>query len=185
MLVRARQHQPAAMENGSILPLDVEDFEGHLPVASRSLKCRDIDHEIESRQRKLRPHRVVKRAAVLAAQMRRPAARNGRRRIWRSEQGCMIPINNQRRTRSGAGQTGIAVAGPDGGRPETLRLAGRRRLFDRRHSPAVPFVKRIDEGIAPDEVSETKHPRVAEWWTKIQARPAFARAKFEPFITTF
>jgi glutathione S-transferase len=50
---------------------------------------------------------------------------------------------------------------------------------------AVPFVKRIDEEIAPDEVSETKHPRVAEWWTKIQARPAFARAKFEPFITTF
>ena len=50
---------------------------------------------------------------------------------------------------------------------------------------AVPFVKRIDEEIAPDEVRETKHPRVAEWWTKIQGRPAFARAKFEPFITTF
>ena len=49
---------------------------------------------------------------------------------------------------------------------------------------AVPFVKRIDEEIAPDEVTAQKHPRVAEWWTKIQARPAFARAKFEPFITT-
>jgi glutathione S-transferase len=49
---------------------------------------------------------------------------------------------------------------------------------------AVPFVKRIDEEIAPDEVSSKKHPRVAEWWTKMQARPAFARAKFEPFITT-
>jgi glutathione S-transferase len=42
-----------------------------------------------------------------------------------------------------------------------------------------------DALIAPDEVSETKHPRVAGGWTKIQARPAFARAKFEPFITTF
>src|ERR1700710_2610327 len=48
---------------------------------------------------------------------------------------------------------------------------------------AVPFVKRIDEEIAPDEVSDEKHPRVADWWTKIQARPAFARAKFDPFIT--
>jgi glutathione S-transferase len=49
---------------------------------------------------------------------------------------------------------------------------------------AVPFVKRIDEEIAPDEVSAKKHPRVAEWWAKIQARPAFGRAKFDPFITT-
>ena len=49
---------------------------------------------------------------------------------------------------------------------------------------ATPFVKRIDEEIAPDEISEKKHPRVAQWWTKMQARPAFARAKFDPFITT-
>jgi glutathione S-transferase len=49
---------------------------------------------------------------------------------------------------------------------------------------AVPFVKRIDEEIAPDEVTVQKHPRVTEWWSKIQARPAFARAKFDPFITT-
>jgi glutathione S-transferase len=49
---------------------------------------------------------------------------------------------------------------------------------------AVPFVKRLDEEIAPDEVTANKHPRVTDWWTKIQARPAFARAKFDPFITT-
>jgi glutathione S-transferase len=49
---------------------------------------------------------------------------------------------------------------------------------------AVPFVKRIDEEIAPDEVTAQKHPRVTAWWTKIQARPAFTRAKFDPFITT-
>ena len=49
---------------------------------------------------------------------------------------------------------------------------------------AVPFVKRIDEEIAPDEVTAQKHPRVTDWWTKIQARPAFSRAKFDPFITT-
>jgi glutathione S-transferase len=49
---------------------------------------------------------------------------------------------------------------------------------------AVPFVKRIDEEIAPDEISPKKHPRVSEWWAKIQARPAFARAKFDPFVTT-
>ena len=47
---------------------------------------------------------------------------------------------------------------------------------------AVPFVKRIDEEIAPHEVTAKKHPCVADWWTKIQARPAFARANFGPFL---
>jgi glutathione S-transferase len=47
---------------------------------------------------------------------------------------------------------------------------------------AVPFVKRIDEEIASDEISAKKHPRVSEWWTKIQARPAFARANIGPFL---
>jgi glutathione S-transferase len=47
---------------------------------------------------------------------------------------------------------------------------------------AVPFVKRIDEEIAPDEVTAKKHPRVAGWWNSIQARPAFERAKFGPFL---
>jgi glutathione S-transferase len=47
---------------------------------------------------------------------------------------------------------------------------------------AVPFVKRIDEEIAPREVAANKHPGVAEWWAKIQARPAFARAKIGPFL---
>ena len=49
---------------------------------------------------------------------------------------------------------------------------------------AVPFVKRIDEEIAPDEVSAKKHPRVSEWWTIIEARPAFGRANFGPFLTS-
>lgn len=49
---------------------------------------------------------------------------------------------------------------------------------------AVPFVKRIEEEIAPDQVSENNHPRVAEWWTKIKARPAFARANIGPFTTS-
>ena len=46
------------------------------------------------------------------------------------------------------------------------------------------IVKRIDEEIAPDEVGAQKHPRVSEWWSRLQARPAFALAKFDPFITT-
>jgi glutathione S-transferase len=49
---------------------------------------------------------------------------------------------------------------------------------------AVPFVKRIDEEIAPDEITAKKHPRVTDWWTKIQTRPAFARANFGPFVTS-
>jgi len=50
---------------------------------------------------------------------------------------------------------------------------------------AVPFVKRIDEEIAPDQVSEKRHPRVADWWARIQGRPAFARANIGPFATTY
>jgi glutathione S-transferase len=46
---------------------------------------------------------------------------------------------------------------------------------------AVPFVKRIDEEIAPDEMSRTRHPKVAAWWQAIQARPAFAIARIEAF----
>jgi glutathione S-transferase len=48
---------------------------------------------------------------------------------------------------------------------------------------AVPFVKRIEEEIAPDEVTAQKHPRVTAWWAAIQARPAFARANIGPFVT--
>jgi glutathione S-transferase len=47
---------------------------------------------------------------------------------------------------------------------------------------AVPFVKRIDEEIAPDEVTAKKHPRATDWWNNIQARPAFTRAKIGPFL---
>jgi glutathione S-transferase len=47
---------------------------------------------------------------------------------------------------------------------------------------AAPFVKRIDEEIAPDEMTEKKHPRVAAWWTRLQARPAYAQANFGPFV---
>ena len=53
------------------------------------------------------------------------------------------------------------------------------------HLAAVPFVKRIDEEIAPDQVSEKQHPRAAAWWARIQARPAFARANIGPFATTY
>jgi len=59
-------------------------------------------------------------------------------------------------------------------------------LVDDKYSLAdisvVPFVKRIDEEIAPDEVSDSKHPRVLAWWQRIQSRPAFAEARIGPFI---
>jgi len=46
----------------------------------------------------------------------------------------------------------------------------------------VPFVKRIDEEIAPDEMKADRHPRVAKWWASIQARPAFERARIRGFL---
>ena len=48
----------------------------------------------------------------------------------------------------------------------------------------VPFVKRIEEEIAPDQMTSAIHPRVAQWWAAIQARLAFARANIGPFTDT-
>ena len=46
----------------------------------------------------------------------------------------------------------------------------------------VPFIKRIEEEIAPDALTAEKHPRVTAWWKSIQARPAVARANIGPFV---
>ena len=46
----------------------------------------------------------------------------------------------------------------------------------------VPFVKRIEEEIASDQVTAQFHPRVTEWLRSIHARPAFKRANIGPFI---
>ena len=66
-------------------------------------------------------------------------------------------------------------------------LAGSAWLAGERYSIAdialVPFVKRIDEEIAPDEMKADRRPRVAKWWATIQARPAFGRARIGPFLT--
>jgi len=48
----------------------------------------------------------------------------------------------------------------------------------------VPFVKRIDEEIAPEAMQARAHPRVAAWWAALQARPAFATARIESFAST-
>jgi glutathione S-transferase len=47
----------------------------------------------------------------------------------------------------------------------------------------APFVRRIGEEIAPDELSAEKRPAVARWWANIQERPGYQRAKFEPFLS--
>jgi len=71
-----------------------------------------------------------------------------------------------------------------GGMEATLQagpwLAGARYTLS--DIAVVPFVKRIEEEIAPDEVAAGRHPRVAAWWAAVQARPAFARARIGPFL---
>jgi glutathione S-transferase len=63
---------------------------------------------------------------------------------------------------------------------ETAWLAGERYTIA--DIAVVPFVKRIDEEIAPGEMTAQRRPRVNAWWTAIQARPAYARAKIGPFV---
>lgn len=70
-------------------------------------------------------------------------------------------------------------------RMEEMLGAGGGWLIGGRYSIAdiavVPFVKRIEEEIAPDEVTAAKHPRVHDWWRRLQARPAFKVARIESF----
>ncbi len=40
---------------------------------------------------------------------------------------------------------------------------------------AVPYVRRLEE-IAPAEVGAGKRPALADWWARIQARPAYPKA---------
>jgi glutathione S-transferase len=47
---------------------------------------------------------------------------------------------------------------------------------------AAPFMIRIEEEIAPDQMTREAHPRVADWWAAIKARPAYGRADFRPFL---
>lgn len=45
---------------------------------------------------------------------------------------------------------------------------------------AVPFIARIAE-LQPDALDAATRPLVADWWVRMQQRPAFAQAKFERF----
>ncbi len=58
-------------------------------------------------------------------------------------------------------------------------IGGRYGLAD---IAVAPFVRRIDEEIAPDAMSAARRPAVAAWWAALQARPAYARADFGPFV---
>jgi glutathione S-transferase len=83
--------------------------------------------------------------------------------------------------RAGARATLVAMLGRmEAALAATAWLAGDR--YSLADIAVVPFVKRIDEEIAPDEMAAARHPRVAAWWAAIQARPAYVRAKIGPFV---
>ncbi|SFH64794.1 glutathione S-transferase family protein [Albimonas pacifica] len=46
----------------------------------------------------------------------------------------------------------------------------------------APFVKRVSEEIAPEALAPSARPGVAAWWAAVQSRPAYARARFDPFV---
>lgn len=56
-------------------------------------------------------------------------------------------------------------------------IGGRYGLAD---IATAPFVRRIEEEIAPDAFDS--RPRCADWWQRLTARPAYARADFAPFV---
>lgn len=48
---------------------------------------------------------------------------------------------------------------------------------------AAPFVRRIGEEIAPQDLNASVRPKVSQWWEAVQARPAYQRAGFDPFLS--
>lgn len=56
-------------------------------------------------------------------------------------------------------------------------IGGRYGLAD---IATAPFVRRIEEEIAPDALSS--RPNCADWWQRLTSRPAYARADFAPFV---
>ncbi len=44
----------------------------------------------------------------------------------------------------------------------------------------VPFVRRIEE-LAPEALSPARRPKVADWWARIRARPAYPAARIGSF----
>jgi glutathione S-transferase len=54
-------------------------------------------------------------------------------------------------------------------------------LFSIAELGSIPFVARIEE-LNPEALSATQRPRVADWWARIKARPAYAKAKLLPFL---
>lgn len=58
-------------------------------------------------------------------------------------------------------------------------IGGRYSLAD---IAVAPFVRRIGEEIAPEALDAGIRPGVARWWATLQARPAYARAGFDPFV---
>ncbi|HEY9569309.1 MAG TPA: glutathione S-transferase family protein, partial [Thalassobaculum sp.] len=46
----------------------------------------------------------------------------------------------------------------------------------------APFIRRIGEEIAPETLEPVHNPKVADWWAAVQARPAYVRADFGPFV---
>jgi glutathione S-transferase len=53
-------------------------------------------------------------------------------------------------------------------------LAG--RAFSLADIAMAPMINRIDVLARPEMISAARRPRIAEWWERIQARPAFQQA---------
>jgi glutathione S-transferase len=53
-------------------------------------------------------------------------------------------------------------------------LAG--RAFSLADIAMAPMINRIDVLARPEMISAARRPRIANWWERIQARPAFQQA---------
>lgn len=48
----------------------------------------------------------------------------------------------------------------------------------------APYIRRLEE-IDAGSVDPSRHPKLAQWWARLKARPAFAAARMDPFASAF
>jgi len=73
---------------------------------------------------------------------------------------------------------GMMAGGGEGSRTESAWLVG--ATYSIADIAATPFVVRIAE-LNPEALAVPERARVRGWWARVQARPSFAVARFDPF----
>ena len=121
------------------------------------------------------PRHAVRLAQALYAR----ATRQGRGHLPEPDHHRALPASSGAWRERGRGEPGLSrarlSARHDGRRSQDRTVACRPR-YSLADIAMAPFINRIEVLKRPEMVGAAKRPRLAEWWQRVQARPAFKEA---------